>query len=300
MSRLCSATPHQARTDLVFINGRKMAASQATISVFDHAFLYGDSVFETIKSYQGFLFALDAHLQRLERSSKHVHLQIPVSRRTLTGWIAKAIAPLGKTDARVRVMITRGVGPIGLDISRCQNPQVLVFAQQLVLSNKQGQARGISTIIARTRKTPSQTLHSQIKSGNYLFSKLAYAEGQPHGAAEVILLNYRGNVSEGSTSNIFLIRGNRLITPSLDSDCLDGITRKVVLKLGRDLKFRCEQRPVKPKELFTADEVFFTGTIREICPVASIDGKKIKKPKFPMVPVLQKAFRNYVNSLTPC
>ena len=281
-------------TDLVFINGHKVPISSAKISVFDHAFLYGDSVFETIKNYGGFLFALNEHLDRLERSAKHVHLQLPVSRRTLKAWLQNSVLSLKQNDARVRIMITRGQGPIGLDVSLCRNPQVLVFVNRIVLSNKQGQARGISTIIAKTRKTPSSTLHSQIKSGNYLFSKLAYTEGRTISAPEVILLTHRGTVSEGSTSNIFLIKGNRLITPSLTSDCLDGITRHVVLKLGKKLMFKCEERSVKPSELFSADEVFFTGTIRELCPVASINGKKIKAPRHRMVPVLQKAFETCV------
>ncbi len=279
----------------VWINGRAVAPAKAKVSVLDHALLYGDSCFETLKSYHGKVFALKAHLDRLERSARHLHMPLPVTRHTLAQWMIRAAKSFPEQNARIRIMVTRGQGPISLDLSSCSKSIVLVIAEPLLESYERGQTRGISTIISTVRKPHAATLDPQIKSGNYLTGVLALHEGSLAGVPEVILLNLQGYVAEGSTSNVFMIKNRVLITPALHSGILDGITRHIVLKIAPTVGLKTLERLVKPKELFKADEVFFTGTVREIVPVLRINQKPIhNRSGQHFVPALHHAFKTCV------
>ena len=215
-----------------WLNGKIVAAEQARISVFDHGLLYGDGVFEGIRFYNGKAFRLRAHLERLLLSARAIALEIPYSIEALTNAVLETIAAAPDSNGYLRMVVTRGVGPLGIDPSRCHSPQLFIIADSLHMVSDRVRTEGAKIIIAATRRLGADGLDPRIKSLNYLNHILARMEATHAGADEAILLNSAGRIAEGSADNIFLVRKNELLTPPVIEGALDGITRQVVLELA--------------------------------------------------------------------
>jgi len=257
---------------LVYINGEFVPESEAKISVFDHGFLYGDGVFEGIRAYKGVVFKLREHLERLYDSAKFLRIEIPMSKEDLMEVILETVRRNGLSDCYIRVVITRGVGDLGLDPRKCEKPSIIIIARPMApLLGK----RSVSLIISSVRRDGVDATNHQAKSLNYLNNILAKLEAINAGADDAVMLDSRGFVSEATGENIFIVKDERIMTPPPTSGILSGITRDCVIELARRLGYEVVERELTPFELLTADEVFLTGTAAEIVPVESVNGRKI-------------------------
>lgn len=274
-----------------WLNGRLVAPQEAMVSVFDHGLLYGDGVFEGIRFYNGRAFRLEAHLERLALSARAIALILPYTLAELTDAVEQTVGAAGVAEGYLRLVVTRGVGPLGLDPTRCQAPSVFIIADRLRLVSSKTQEEGAKVIIAATRRLGADGLDPRIKSLNYLNHILARMEASHAGADEAILLNGAGRVAEGSADNIFIVRGGELLTPPVTEGALDGITRQVVLEAAAELHIPHRETPLAPYDLYVADECFLTGTGAELIPVASIDGRSLPHCPGPIFGILQTAFR---------
>ncbi|MEM0382541.1 MAG: branched-chain-amino-acid transaminase [Nitrososphaerota archaeon] len=263
---------------LIYIDGEFYAKSSAKISVFDHGFLYGDGVFEGIRVYGGVVFKLREHVERLYRSAKAIRLEIPMTVDEMVDAVIKTVRVNGFRDAYIRLVVTRGVGDLGLDPRKCGKPSVIVIVEQLEpILGAQSRETGVKLIISSTRRDPVYATSHEVKSLNYLNSILAKLEAIAAGADDAVMLDSRGFVSEATGANIFVVRSGVLVTPPVTAGILPGITRAFVMELARRLGIPVEERDITPTELLTSDEVFLTGTGAEIVPVAMISGVKIGK-----------------------
>lgn len=261
---------------LCWQHGNIIDAAQASISVLDHGLLYGDGVFEGIRFYRRRPFRLDAHLQRLFDSARAIGLRVPMTDIELTDAIAALITQFSADDGYLRLVVTRGVGPLGLDPAPCENPQVFIVASGLQLISAERRRAGAKVIIASTRRLGADGLDPRIKSLNYLNHILARMEANYAGADEAILLNSAGRVAEGSADNVFIVKHGVLITPPVTEGALDGITRGVVIELALQLGIAVCESPMGPYDLYTADEMFLTGTGAELISVRSVDGRAVR------------------------
>jgi len=257
---------------LVYINGELVPESEAKISVFDHGFLYGDGVFEGIRAYKGVVFKLREHIERLYDSAKFLRIEIPMSKEDLMEAILETVRRNGLSDCYIRVVVTRGVGDLGLDPRKCSKPSIIIIARPMApLLGK----RAVSLIISSVRRDGVDATNHQAKSLNYLNNILAKLEAINAGADDAVMLDSRGFVSEATGENIFIVKDGRIMTPPPTSGILSGITRDCVIELARSLGYEVVERELTPFELLTADEVFLTGTAAEIVPVESVNGRKI-------------------------
>ncbi len=256
----------------MYIDGRFVPESEARVSVFDHGFLYGDGVFEGIRVYKGVVFKLREHIDRLYDSAKAIMLEIPLSKEEMIKAVLETLKRNNLRDAYIRLIVTRGVGDLGIDPRKCSKPSVIIITREMkpLLGRK-----SVSLIISSVRRDNVDATSHQAKSLNYLNSILAKLEAIKAGADDAILLDNRGFVSEASAANLFLVKNGVIITPPQTAGILPGITRGKVMELAESLGFRVEEREITPMELFTADEVFLTGTAAEIVPVAEIAGRKL-------------------------
>jgi branched-chain amino acid aminotransferase len=278
-------------TALCWQNGHIMDAAEASISVLDHGVLYGDGVFEGIRFYRRNAFRLDAHLERLFDSGRAIGLSVPMTAGELRAAIGALIEAFPEGDGYLRLVVTRGVGPMGLDPSRCDKPQVFIIASALQLISAERRRAGASVIIASTRRLSADGLDPRIKSLNYLNHILARMEANRAGADEAILLNAAGRVAEGSADNVFVVKRNTLITPPVTEGALDGVTRGVVIELARQLAIPVREIPMAPYDLYTADECFLTGTGAELIPVREVDGRALTRCPGPVFEVIAAAFQ---------
>lgn len=278
-----------------WMNGQIIPAEQATVSVFDHGLLYGDGVFEGIRFYNGNAFRLQAHLERLILSARAIALEIPCSIEALTQAVVETIAAAPTKDGYMRMVVTRGVGPLGIDPSRCHSPQLFIIADSLHMVSERVRNEGAKVIIAATRRLGADGLDPRIKSLNYLNHILARMEATHAGADEAILLNSAGRIAEGSADNIFIVKKGELLTPPVIEGALDGITRQVVLELAEKLGIKFRETPLAPYDLFTADECFLTGTGAELIPVGYADGRKIPECPGAIYQRLAVAFKELVS-----
>jgi branched-chain amino acid aminotransferase len=262
----------------VFVNGKIVDEKRAVISVFDRGVLYGDGVFETMRSYKGEIAFLDRHLRRLYASAEVIGLKIEKERRYLKYIIYKLLKTNGLKDAYIRLSVTRGQGRVGLDASTANETSTILITKKFQPYPARLYKRGLKLATASGRRN-KMSKAAGIKSLNYLDSILARIEAQKGGADDAILLNTKGDVAEAAVSNIFLIKGKKLVTPSVEGGIVAGITREVVLFLAAKAGLKPEERRVKPAELPKADEVFLTNTLMELMPVTVIDGKKISSGK---------------------
>jgi branched-chain amino acid aminotransferase len=259
----------------VHIGGRVCLPEDAKISVFDRGFLYGDSVYETIGTAYGRLFAARDHLVRLERSAERIGLRAP-PRAAIERAIAETVAAAGNAESRVRVMLTRGSGKLDLDPASSDDTQLLVFVFPLGPPTPEMYAKGVAVAIVSIARNNPRAIDPAVKSGNYLNNVLALGEARRRsGAYEAILCAEDGSIAEGSTSNVFVVRAGRIWTPPAAVGILDGITRAKVLELCRDNGLPLDERRFSPDELRGADEAFITSATRGVLPVTTVDEKPV-------------------------
>jgi len=264
------------REPLVYIDGEFYSKSDAKVSVFDHGFLYGDGVFEGIRVYGGVIFKLREHVERLYRSARAIRLEVPMSLEEMVEAVVRTVRMNDARDAYIRLVVTRGVGDLGLDPRKCPKPSVIIIVEQLepILGAKSRET-GVRLIISSTRRDPVYATSHEVKSLNYLNSILAKLEAIAAGADDAVMLDSRGFVSEATAANIFIARGGSLATPPVTAGILPGITRAVVMELARGAGIPLQERDITPTELLTSDEAFLTGTGAEIVPVAAVSGVRI-------------------------
>jgi branched-chain amino acid aminotransferase len=260
---------------LISVDGQLLPSAEARISVLDHGLLYGDGVFEGIRVYDRRLFRLDAHLERLEASAHAIALRLPLDRAALAEAVRETVRANRRENGYVRLVVTRGDGPLGLDPTTCVRPRVIVIVADVGLYPPECYARGIRVITAATRQVPAASVDPRIKSLNYLKNVLARLEAHEAGAAEALLLNAEGFVAECTADNVFAVRRGRILTPPAIDGALDGITRAVVRELAAGVDLAWEECRLARYDLFVADECFLTGTGAEIVPVVTLDGRRI-------------------------
>jgi len=263
----------------IYLNDRFVKDEEAVISVFDHGFLYGDGVYETIRSYGSRIFMRDQHLARLRRSADAIGLTIPIPELTWPDLLHELMARnnIGNAqqDAYLRITISRGAGDIGLDPALCPTPTVVIMAKPLHPPTPEQYRTGVSLIVAKTRRNLPSALSPQIKATNFLNNILAKREAIAAGAFDSILLNWESHVTECTVSNLFFVRTGRLCTPALACGLLDGITRDIVLSLARETRMPIDQGYFGIEAIHKADECFLTNTSMEVMPVTMVDGHQV-------------------------
>ncbi|WP_447979175.1 aminotransferase class IV [Candidatus Nitrospira bockiana] len=255
----------------VFLNDRFVRSEDARISVFDHGFLYGDGVYETMRAYGGRIFLLHRHLERLERSAKLIGLDLPIPDQPWSLLLHDLLTRNTLDDAYIRVTVSRGPGRLGLDPHLCSKPTLVILALPLPSSPVDWFETGVRLTVATTRRTHPSTLSPKIKSLNFLNNILAKQEALERGAFDAVMLNLEGEITECTTSNIFFVTGGRVRTPAIECGLLDGITRETVLTLAREAGIEVEEGAYQPNAMADADECFLTNTTLEILPVKAID-----------------------------
>ena len=267
---------------------------QNMISVFDRGFLYGDGLFETMRSYNGKVFKLDEHLSRLVSSANIVKIKIPLSKIMLKEAIYKNLKAKRLKDAYIRLTVTRGEGAFSLKPSAPAKPKIIIIVKKYEPNPERFYSRGISAKISDIRQNEHSPL-SGIKSLNFLNYVLARMRAQDEGFNEAILMNTKGHIAEAATSNIFLVKNGKLITPSLDSGILPGITRRAVIGIAKELGIGVSERPVFPKDLIHSNEVFLTNSMSEILPVVKI-GRAVIGKGLPgdITKLLHSAYKNAI------
>jgi branched-chain amino acid aminotransferase len=260
---------------LVYIDGRLYPASEAKVSVYDHGLLYGDGVFEGVRVYDGLVFKLREHIDRLYDSAKVIKLDIPMSKEELVEAVVRVLKANGLRDGYVRIVVTRGVGDLGLDPRKCPRPTVIIIADAIQIYSDEARRRGLTAIISSVRRDAVDATSHEAKTLNYLNSILAKIEANEAGVDEAIMLDHRGFVSEGTGDNVFMVKGGVIYTPPRTAGILPGITRSCVIQLCRELGIPVVERDITVVELYTADEVFVTGTAAEVMPVTVISGRPI-------------------------
>jgi len=259
----------------IYVNGKLFGKEDATISVFDHGLLYGDGVFEGIRSYGGKVFLLTEHVNRLWDSAKALMLEIPIGRDEMAKAIQDTVNVNGITDGYIRVLVTRGAGTLGLDPNRCSNPQVIIIADKITLYPDELYQKGLDIITVGTIRNHPAAINPRIKSLNYLNNILAKIEGLQAGCIEALMLNHKGEVAECTGDNLFIVRAGVLLTPPIDAGILEGITRDAVIGLARDAGFEVREASLTRHDIFIADECFLTGTAAEVIPVVKLDSRVI-------------------------
>ena len=275
LSAVSSPIPRPAMSLKIYISGKFYDKDDAKISVYDHGLLYGDGVFEGMRSYSGKVFRMKQHLDRLWDSARAIWLEIPMTRDEVAKAVNDALATNGIKDGYIRLVVTRGAGALGLDPNRCSNPQVIVIADHIQMYPKEMYEQGLSIITASTIRNHSAALSPRIKSLNYLNNIMAKIEGLQAGCVEALMLNAKGEVAECTGDNIFIVRKGVLQTPPIDAGILEGITRDAVLDIAGELKISVQQIPLVRHDIFIADECFLTGSAAEIIPVVKLDNRVI-------------------------
>ncbi len=278
---------------LVYVDGKFVPQSEAKISVFDHGLLYGDGVFEGIRAYNGRIFKLEQHVNRLFHSAKAIDLKIPQTKEEIANIILETCRKNDIHDGYLRPVITRGPGDLGLDPRRCKRgPSIIVIAQPGIALFKGD--KGLRMTTSSYRRVPPQSLSPSIKSLNYLNNIMAKVEANQYGADEALLLDIHGYVSEASAENFFIVKNHTVITP-WSSTNLPGVTRETVLEIAPQLGLKPEERLFALYDVWAADEAFLTGTAAEIGPVVELDGRQIGDGKpGPVTKAIMKAFRDLV------
>jgi branched-chain amino acid aminotransferase len=259
----------------VWIDGKLYDKEHAKISVYDHGVLYGDGVFEGIRVYRGRIFECDAHLRRLFDSARAIRLNPPLTAEQFKSAMEATVKANNFSDCYIRLVITRGAGYLGLNPNKCPTPSVFIIADTIELYPQELYEKGMSLISSSVIRMHPNSVSPRIKSLNYLNNILAKLEAVDAGASEAVMLNHEGNISECTGDNIFIVRGGQVQTPGTADGILEGITRKVMLDLCRQLSIPCVEKTLQRHDLYIADECFLTGTAAEVVPVTKIDGRMI-------------------------
>ena len=260
---------------LVYIDGKYYPKSQAKISVYDHGLLYGDGVFEGIRAYNGVVFKLREHIDRLYRSARVIMLEIPLTKEEMINAVLETLRKNNLHDAYIRLIVTRGVGDLGLDPRKCPKPTVIIITDVIKLHSKEAKEKGIRALIVWVKRDPVDATSHEVKSLNYMNSILGKIEANVAGFDEAICLDKNGHISEGIAENIFIVKNGKMITPPTSTGALVGITRDVIMKLAEKLGYKAVEANITPTDLFTADEAFFTGTAAEVVPIVEVNKRKI-------------------------
>lgn len=274
------------------INGVLCDASEAKIPVNDHGFLYGDGVFEGLRFYNRRILKLRTHLQRLANSAKAIGMNLPMSAEKLELALLEIVDASTHSDGYLRLIVTRGVGPLGIDPGHCETGNVVIIADQLKMVSQEARDNGAQLIIASTRRLAGDQLDSRIKSLNYLNQIMAKIEANVAGADEAVVLNQSGFVAEGTADNIFIVTGDTLETPPVTDGALDGITRGLILELAKDLSIPVRERSLTTYDLYIADECFLTGTGAELIPVREIASRQIRNSPGPVYSRIHEKFQS--------
>jgi branched-chain amino acid aminotransferase len=280
----------------VNINGTLYAKEDARVSVYDHGFLYGDGVFEGMRSYGGQVFRLEQHLHRLWDSAKAIWLEIPVTQEALAATVTATLSANEIQDGYIRLVVTRGAGTLGLDPNLTSDPQVIIITDHITLYPDEYYENGLKIVTVATRRNHPNALSPRIKSLNYLNNILAKIEGLQAGCVEALMLNHRDEVAECTGDNIFLVKSGCLVTPATDAGILEGITRQAVMDLAQEAGMEVREPTIKLDDVYEADECFLTGSAAEVVPVVQVDDCQIGTgTPGPVTCDLMKRFRELVN-----
>lgn len=276
-SRARAAKP--VKGSKIYIDGKFFSEADAKISVFDHGLLYGDGIFEGIRFYNGRVFRLEDHLDRLWDSAHSICLEIPTSKRAMTEALLETIRQNELREGYIRLVVTRGKGNLGLNPAQCERPSIIIITAQIALYPESVYQNGLTVVTCATRRTSPGALNPAVKSLNYLNNVMARIEANLAGADEALMLNDAGNVAECTADNVFIIKRGQIFTPPIAAGALRGITRSVVFDLAAELGLKITETDVTRHDVFTADECFLTGTAAEVIPVIKADGRSIGNGK---------------------
>jgi branched-chain amino acid aminotransferase len=280
----------------IWLNGRLVDEQDANITVFDHGLLYGDGVFEGIRVYSGAVFEMAAHVKRLYQSAKVIRLEIPFTPKQLAAAIERTVQANGVIDGYIRLVVTRGVGTLGLNPFICEKPRVFIIADNIQLYPEELYEKGMRVISATTMRNHPQSVPPQIKSLNYLNNILAKIEALDNNVPEAVMYNHEGFVAEATGDNVFIVVGGCVCTPPIEAGALEGITRAVVMTLAKREKLNVVEKNLARFDLYTCDELFLTGTAAEVIGVVEIDGRVVGDGKpGPITMLLRKKFYAYAH-----
>lgn len=285
----------------VVLDGRLVLPAEAAISVFDRGFLYGDSVYEVLRTYGGVPFEMDAHLERLAGSAARIGMQLPFSAEIFEREVALAHTESKNPDSYVRIIVTRGGGKIGLDPALAEAPRRVIIAEDVTKMSppKSAYTDGVEIALVGVRKNLRSAIDPQAKTGNYLNSVMALAEARASGAYEAVMLDHQGFITEGSSSNVFLVIGGLVFTPPIDVGILKGVTRTAVLSVARNNGVRVLETQLAAAMIDEAEEMFITSSVREIVPVVRVNGHDVGSGKpGPVTQRIRALFDEYVRSKT--
>jgi branched-chain amino acid aminotransferase len=280
----------------IWLDSRLVDEADAKISVFDHGLLYGDGVFEGIRVYNRRIFELEAHVRRLFESAKAIRLDVPMSKTKLVGAIEKTVEANGVVDGYIRLLMTRGVGTLGLNPFVCESGRLIIIADNIQLYPEELYEKGMKVISATTVRNHPLAIPPQVKSLNYLNNILAKIEALDNDVPEAIMYNHEGYVAEATGDNVFIVRDGVIYAPPVQAGMLEGITRAVVIKLAEKAKLRVVERNLTRFDLYVCDEFFLTGTAAEVIGIVEIDGRIIGDGKpGPVTRLLRKKFFRYAH-----
>ena len=268
-----------AKESKIYVDGQFYSEANAKVSVFDHGLLYGDGIFEGIRFYNGRVFRLEEHLERLWDSARSICLEIPMSRREITEALLETIRQNDLRDGYIRLIVTRGVGNLGLNPAQCKHPSVIIIVAAIALYPAEVYAKGLTVVTCATRRTSPAALNPAVKSLNYLNNVMARIEANLAGADEALMLNDQGNVAECTADNVFIIKHGQVFTPPISAGALRGITRAVVFEIAAETGIKIAETEITRHDVFVAEECFLTGTAAEIIPVIKADGRVIGNGK---------------------
>ncbi len=274
--------PHRAtgvKDAKIYIDGKFYSETNAKISVFDHGLLYGDGIFEGIRFYNSRVFRLEEHLQRLWDSARSICLEIPMTMRDMTEAVLETIRQNHLRDGYIRLLVTRGIGNLGLNPTQCKSPSVIIIAATIALYHEDFYRKGLTIVTCATRRSNPAALNPAVKSLNYLNNVMARIEANLAGADEALMLNDAGNVAECTADNVFIVKHGQIFTPPVAAGALRGITRSVVFEIAAELSVKVRETNITRHDVFVADECFLTGTAAEIVPVVKADGRSIGSGK---------------------
>ncbi|RJQ14194.1 MAG: branched-chain-amino-acid transaminase [Nitrospiraceae bacterium] len=277
---------------MLYLNDKLVPEIKALISVFDHGFLYGDGIYETMRAYKGVVFKIDEHIGRLFRSASMIGLEIPKGPEEIREAVYETMRANNQKEAVIRITVSRGAGPVGLDPELCPKPTFVIFSGEFREYPKQYYRKGVKIAIVNTRRNFRGALDPQIKSLNFLNNILAKIEAKKRGAYEAVMLNYRGLIAEGTITNIFFVRDHVLCTPAISTGILDGITRRTILDIARESGIEISEGRFRKEEIYRAEEAFISNTTMEVMPVAAIDDVKIGPGK--ITKALHQGYRKKV------
>ena len=259
----------------IYLDGKFVPEADAKVSVFDHGLLYGDGIFEGIRFYNGRVFKLEEHLERLWDSARSICLEIPIDRGEMTEALLETIRRNGLREGYIRLVVTRGVGNLGLNPVQCKHPSVFIIATTIALYPKEVYESGLTVVTCATRRTGAAALNPAVKSLNYLNNVMARIEANLANADEALMLNEAGNVAECTADNVFIVKRGQIFTPPIAAGALRGITRAVVFDIAAELNVKITETDITRHDVFVADECFLTGTAAELIPVIKADGRQI-------------------------